>query len=1316
MGTVLFTRKPRRAGPEPPVEEITLQEPPAIPEPAERGISAVLMLAPMAIASLAMVLMFLRPNAGTLAYVGVGLMVLSAATMLIVPMIRNAGQHKHRLNGERRDYLRYLGQIRRKVRGAITEERRAARWQHPDPAGLWSVALSQRLWERRTTHPDFGEVRIGLGARRSTVRLVPPQGTPLEELEPLAAHALRRFLRAYSTLPEAPIAVYLRGFARIGFQGDTDTVRALLRAVLAQVVVAHSPQELRVVIASDKPEWAWAKWLPHVQDDSAPDVTGTRRLFAADANELEEVLAALGVPDRPGFEPDTPVTSVEPYVVLLLDGPHLPAEHRLGGVGYRNLVTLDVAAGLGWRSRPSTLLIEATGQQLRTVTFDHAGEVTSNPLCRPDRLGPVAAAALTRSIARYRVGQGTDTEEPLAADYDLARLLRLGDLSAFDPTAYRAGRGAAQRLRVPIGMSADGTAIELDIKEAAEGGMGPHGMLIGATGSGKSELLRTLVLALAARHSSEELNLVLVDFKGGAAFLGFERLPHTSAVITNLADELELVDRMQDALTGELNRRQEHLRATGYPSRREYERARAEGARMEPMPALFIVVDEFSEMLSSKPAFIDVFAMIGRLGRSLGVHLLLASQRLDDGRIHSIETHLSYRIGLRTFSSMESRSVIGVPDAYELPNAPGHGYLRPDTQTLLRFRGAYCSGPYQPPSQRRRSTAGAGLLPFGTVNVSPEQPVDPDPQPEEPQEKPPVLADVLLEALRGDGPAAHQVWLPPLTESATLEKLLPPLVDHPTFGLRPVGEYDAGTLTVPVGLVDLPALQRRELLLANLAGSTGNVGVVGGPQSGKSTLLRTLICSLALTHTAAEVQIYCLDFGGGALASLARLPQVGSVAGRLDRDRVARTVLEMTNLMVRREQIFAEHGIDSMPSYRRARRAGKLRDVDPYGDVFLFVDGWYTVRQDFTELEDRFGELASRGLSFGIHLVISGGRWSEMRPWLRDVLGTRFELRLGDPVESEVNSRVAATVPAVPGRGITTDRQHFLTALPRIDGHSGTDDLAEATAELVEALDVPATPRAPRVRLLPERLPVAELPAATAPSPSAEIRVPLGLDDARLEPLWHDFDASPHLLIFGDTETGKTNLLLHIARAIAAHHTPAQARVVLGDFRRELHDAIPQEHQIGYSMSAERLAATLAEAGTVLTKRLPGPDIPPSRLPRRDWWTGGRLFVLVDDFELIESGRENPLQPLLPLLPHGADIGLHLIIARSTAGAGRAMSNPVIRRAWELGAPAMLLSCPREEGAFLGTVKPRSLPTGRGQYINRRRQVRLVQTPEVTTA
>ena len=1320
MSTVLFARQARRQKPVAPADEIELQEPPAVPEDAGGGISSVLTYAPMGLGSMAMVMMFVRPGSGPTAYVGGGMMLLSAVGMLIAQLVRGSVSHKQKLHGHRRDYVRYLTQLRGRVRNSLAAQQRAARWIHPDPGALWSLALGYRLWERRPAHDDFGEVRIGIGTQRSSLKLLPPDTKPIEDLEPLAAHALRRFMRAYSTLQHAPIAVYLRGFGQIQFSGDDDAVVGLVRAILGQVATAHAPGDVRIAVCADEARaarWAWLKWLPHHQDSDSVDAAGRRRLIAHGIDEAELLLGGPAFTGRPRFEPDTPVTASEPFVVLVLDGTRIPADHRAAEEGYRNVVILDVSGSLPWQPRASALFLDVEADAVRTVTFDRLGKPHAKPLCSPDSLGETAAAALARSMARYRAGEVNKDDEPMAVDYDLYALLGIGDVALFDPLKYRRERMTAKRrLRVPIGITASGGPLELDIKEAAEDGMGPHGLCIGATGSGKSELLRTLVLALAATHSSEDLNFVLVDFKGGAAFLGFDQLPHTSAVITNLSEELELVDRMQDALTGELNRRQEYLRAAGnYASRRDYEAARAQGVALEPMPALFIVVDEFSEMLSSKPEFIDVFAMIGRLGRSLGVHLLLASQRLDEGRIHKVETHLSYRIGLRTFSAMESRSVIGVPDAYELPNSPGNGYLRPDTQTLLRFKGAYSSAPYR--AKRHRATTNSveqHVVPFEAGYIEPIAPAEPepDPEPEDNTEAVDTMLDVLIDRLRDVGPRAHQVWLPPLKKSATLDQLLPPLVDDPELGPRPVGGLQVANLTVPVGLIDLPAQQKRELLVADLSGSKGNVGIVGGPQTGKSTLLRTLMAGLALTHTAAEVQFYCLDFGG-TLTSLAKLPHVGSIANRLDRDRVTRTVLEVTNLMARRETLFAEHNIDSMTNYRRARRAGKYLDIDPYGDVFLVVDGWYTIRQDFEDVEERFTELAARGLSFGIHLVVASNRWTEIRPWLRDVLGTRLELKLGDPVDSEINSRFAATVPAIPGRGIIPDRLHFLAALPRIDGYSGTDDLAEATVELAEALALPGAPRAPQVRLLPNMLTTTELPAPRSPGQAAEMRMALGIDDVELAPLWHDFDASPHLLIFGDAETGKTNLLRHIARSVAAHHTSEEARVMFGDFRRELRDSIPPEYQLEYAVGADALKKSIAGAASVLEKRIPGPEISPSRLPLRDWWQGGRLFIIIDDFELTEASGGGPLDPLLSLLPQAADVGVHVIIARNTAGASRSMMNPAIRRMWELGTPALLLSCPKTEGAFLGNLKPRVLPPGRGQFVNRRRAVRLLQTPLV---
>jgi len=237
----------------------------------------------------------------------------------------------------------------------------------------------------------------------------------------------------------------------------------------------------------------------------------------------------------------------------------------------------------------------------------------------------------------------------------------------------------------------------VDLKEAALGGDGPHGMVIGATGSGKSELLRTVVTGLALSHPPDLLAFVLVDFKGGAAFAGLNELPHVAGMITNLADDLALVDRMHAALFGEMRRRQELLKQAGnLASVRDYHRRRSAGAPLQPLPYLLLIVDEFGELLASRPDFIDLFVAVGRLGRSLGMHLLLSSQQLEEGRLRGLEGHLSYRIALRTFSAQESRSVLGVPDAYELPPVPGSGYLKVGTRVYTRFRAAIVSQPVIP--------------------------------------------------------------------------------------------------------------------------------------------------------------------------------------------------------------------------------------------------------------------------------------------------------------------------------------------------------------------------------------------------------------------------------------------------------------------------------------------------------------------------------------------------------------------------------------------------------------------------------------------
>jgi S-DNA-T family DNA segregation ATPase FtsK/SpoIIIE len=1304
VSTTLFRRPPRQSPPELPSGELSLQEPPVLPEAPTGNLGMLLMYVPMAIGSSVTILLFVSPSKPGLGLMAAGLMAMTSMTMVFGQAGRATSERKRRMRGERRDYLRYLSQTRKKVRAVATAQRESLFWQHPDPEGLWSVAMSSRLWERRPTHPDFAEVRIGTGPQKLAMTMNPMQTKPVEDLEPLSARALRRFIRAYTTVGDLPAAVFLRGFTQVRLHGDEDSGRALIRAMLAQLVTFHSPDELRIAVCATPEhaaEWDWMKWLPHNQHGTRQDGAGHVRLHADGIGALDALLAAE-MEDRGRFEAGATPTLDEPYVVVIIDGVDVPPESRLAGTGFRNSIVLNVSSGLPLTPRRGTLRLEVGAESMEMVRFDRGGEELRTPLGCPDTLSVARATALARTISPFRLGVTTEVAEPMRTDFDLGTLLGVGDVHTLDPSKVWQRAEGPDRLRVPIGIAEDGSRVELDIKESAQDGMGPHGLLIGATGSGKSELLRTLVLAMAITHSSEVLNFVLVDFKGGATFLGLDDLPHTSAVITNLADEATLVQRMQDALQGEMMRRQELLRRAGnYSSLRDYEAARANGVLLDPLPTLFVVVDEFSELLASHPDFAELFVMIGRLGRSLGVHLLLASQRLDDGRIHKLESHLSYRIGLRTFSAMESRSVIGVPDAYQLPNAPGNGYLRSDVATLIRFKAAYVSGRYRRrTAEQRQEEVRSQVVPFNAATVdAPAITAPPELVPAGAPEEEHVetLLQVAVARLRDAGPPAHQVWLPPLSDPPTLDQILPPLIPDPDHGLTPATWPGRGGLVVPVAVIDKPFEQVRDLMMVDLSGVGGHVGIAGASQSGKSTLMRTLIAAIAITHTPAEVQFYCLDFGGGTLSTLSGFPHVGGVAGRMDPERISRTIAEVQAILLERERRFAEHGVENMAAYRTLRGEGMFGD-DPHGDVFLVIDGWASLRSDFEQHDQPIRQLAARGLTYGIHVMLASARWSDIPSALRDQLGTRLELRLGDAIDSMIDMRAAGRVPRSPGSGLTMDKMIFLAAVPRIDGRSTTDDLATATRALADTVaDNWYGPAAPPVRMLPAMLPADQLPA-----PEGRLRVALGWGEKDLAPVWHDFETQPHMTVLGDTGSGKTGVLRLIADAIPRAYAPGEAEVVLIDTRRALLDALPEEYRLGFAFSSAAAKELIDTLATRLRARMPGADVTPAQLARRDWWTGPDVFVLVDDYDLLTGPSGGPLTSLIDLLPQAGDIGLHVVLARSAAGSGRMSMEAVVRRLQETNTPDLALSCPPTEMPLLNGMRPRQFPPGRGLVVTRR--------------
>jgi ESX secretion system protein EccC len=1222
--TEAFVRAVRQLPPAVATADVSIAAPPALSRSPSPSLLARLVPLLVSVGGLGvMAAAFFSGSAATRSPTFLAFPMMMLVSMTATALAGRGRRQSGSIDADRVEYLGYLDRLRRTVVETAAAQRLSLGWTHPDPDTLWTLIGGPRMWERQARDADFCVVRVGVGFRPLATRLVAPDTPPVELSDPVTATALCRFIQAHSTIAGAPITIGLRANAAVTIDGDLAEARGVLRAMVCQLAVLHPPNQLLIVAViseRNRCHWDWLKWLPHHQHPVATDAVGSARMVYRSPVEAQSALAGTN----------------GAHVVMIND--------------------LDERAAAGVISG-TTLLEVGTGRDGKQLAIEYADETQG--LVYPDQMDAADALVCARRLAAYRVGaaashQGDGSGWP--------GLMGLGDPSRFDAVTMWRGQDHHDRLRVPIGTTVDGTPLELDVKEPVENGMGPHGLCVGATGSGKSELLRTIALGMMARNSPEVLNLLLIDFKGGATFVDLARAPHVAAVITNLSDDAPLVARMQDALAGELNRRQQILRAAACVSVAAYADARRAGAQLMALPTLFIVVDEFSELLSQHPDFADMFVAIGRLGRSLGMHLLLASQRLDEGRLRGLEAHLSYRLCLKTLSASESRIVLGTLDAYQLPNTPGAGFLRCSGSEPIRFQAAFVSGPlhFVAPAGVTTATASPSVRLFsaraaGPVTRSAETVETPTQ----------TVVGAVLDRLSGQGPAVHQIWLPPLGPA-------PPLA-----GLLRDGGSVTGDLTVPIGIVDRPFEHSRTPLMVDLSGAAGNVAIVGAPQSGKSTGLRTLITALAAKHDPRRVQFYCLDFGGGTLASVRTLPHVGAVAGRAEPQLVGRMVAEMESIVRSRE----------------AHRTDAVNGSDPFGDVFLVVDGWATLRNEFEALEEAITSVATQGLSFGVHVVLSASRWAEIRPSLKDQIGTRIELRLGDPADSEIDRKRAQQVPPdKPGRGLSHEGLHMVVALP-IDGGEWQRRHGE--------------PVAPPIPLLPVHVDRDTIVHRAGEELGA--RILLGLEERRLQPVTVDFDQQSHLLILGDNECGKTATLRTLCREIVRTNTAAEAQLLIVDFRRSLLGVIESEHLGGYAVSSAAVGALLPGFLDLLQGRMPPPDVSQAQLRARSWWSGPDIYVVVDDYDLVAAPAENPLEALVEYLPHARDLGLHLIVARRSGGAARAMFEPLLAGLRDLGCMGLVMSGRPDEGALLASGRPARLPPGRGVLVTRAGDEQLVQ-------
>ncbi len=1188
--SIHLNRPPRLQLPQLPLETIDIPAPPKLPAPPAAA-WFITVIPILGIGVLALFYIFRAFDNPT--------NFLSALPLLFLALFSIGGalfaQRWRRLDYEQKrletmlEYQRTLDKKRVRLQAASDAQIALLEARFPSPENTLTLALSRQppLWERRPDDSDFATFRIGLGRIPSAI----PVTAPNADLDTPELERALTLSETYRFLNDAPVICALPEIFSVAFCGPRSQMMKTLRAALCRLATDHAPQDLHIhVIASRDSEWRWLEWLPHTSQSHRG---GSADLLAFTPDDQHKLLTNLSqVIDERKQHRDVART---PHVLLIIDGTHLAESEAV----YRTLLREGGTLGASVICVVNSL--DNVPGDCRAVV-----EIADNGRFRLGQIeGSIAdslslqeaehiARALASVVIREADGGG---RIPRHVDFlDLYNVSRVEELRQRIIANWSKPVG---QLPYPalIGRESLTAATEIWLDEDHHG---PHGVLAGTTGSGKSELLQTLVCSLVIEHDPRLLNLLLIDFKGGSTFNVFADLPHTVGMITNL-DGL-LVERALEALKAETQYRQQFLKKMNVRDIMQYHRFYNRDD--QPLPHLFIIVDEFAQLAKEMPDFMRELVRTAQVGRSLGLHLLLGTQSPMEVVTEEMNANLQMRICLRVQNIEASRAMLRRPDAAYLPAGwPGRGYLQVGERSK-QFQTAYVGGDYvrthgDEPQITLELITDNGIVIDLMADSRRASPISHD----ELYTTARAIVETVISCAR-EIPPMPPLLLPPLEDRMTLApaldkfavggwhegEWLPPGRDH---FRRPIKLGSA-----PIGLVDNVYDRTQYPLWVHLNANdrevSGHLLVIGGPGSGKTTLLRTLALSESLFHPPDRLNLYFLSFTGGGLNDLGDLPHAESVVHGSETERVRRLFRRLIQILNARQR-----GTPAEPT------------------IILFIDQYEQFRDTFYELHMAdFERLVNEGRAVGIYLVITASGMAAIPERLRSLIPQRIALRVGAASDYLLTvGAVRLESPLPKGRGFITHSPPVMChiSLPALDDHADTDaQILESMRELIHAMRESHAQNPAPIRELPARIPLNSLPlprsdgadkqanirpdAAQLPSPRSgeglgvgmrkglgegftNVITPLGrYDDDGLNIFSLDWrESGPHFVITGPPRSGKTNLLHAAVLSAAQQFSPDELRFLLVDFNaRSLSALAPLKHVIARVTTPAELDSQLA--------------------------------------------------------------------------------------------------------------------------------------------
>ena len=1087
---------------------------------------------------------------------------------------------------------------------------------------LYKAAEGRRLiWNRNIRQSDFLTIRMGSGKVRLPGDIAVSKQRFSMTDDPLAGYP-HELHDEYEYIDGCVSLLPLMKYKMIGAAGDEEKLPLIVNNIICQTAALHCYTDVKIAFIgreTDRKKYLWAKWLPHIFIDG-----GEHRAIGFDEDSRESTISRIAAELRKRQEStdEKKETVFLPHIIFFCTAPELIRNSALSrfmseqrGLGITFVLVYGETSRL---PNECEAVIECSEEFSGFYRLD--GEISEENSISFDFVSGEKAELFAKRISGLYVDETGSGAIPSAVDY--FEMIGIGRTEHWDLMKHYKSSRPYEGLRAFIGLGSGNVPVILDIHDKKDG---PHGLVAGTTGSGKSETLQTFILSIALNYSPENAAFVLIDYKGGGMANIFEGLPHIAGMVTNLSDEenggldLSLTRRACSSLRSEIKHRQKIFKEYGVNSIDAYSRLYDSGKASVPMPHLMIISDEFAELKKEQPDFIRELVSISRVGRSLGIHLILATQKPSGVVDDEIQSNSRFRICLRVQDKQDSIGMIARPDAAFLTEA-GRAFLQiGNDERFEEFQSGYSGGEYIP-SDTAAASADSEAVMINTDGTPAVVHIRGKSAEKKPSEIEAAVSYIISQTEKLAVPHVRTLWNPPLGK-----EIFPDMLDDTvTEGV-----------TAAYGLSDDLERQTRHTCSIDLE-SCSNLKICGNSGSGKTTLLKTLILSAAEKYPPTRFNFYVLDFSGRTFKLFRKLPHCGGAVYEDEPHAVQRLFELIRSSISERKKLFEKAGVGSYREYIRSESLPL---------ILLIIDdlkGFFTVYEQYEEPVEK---LARECVRYGVQIIVTVNALSDIKYKMRSSFADTICLRMNEKNEyTEVLERRAEFVPvSAAGRGLTPCGGaliEYQAALP-VSGNSEAeraDRMKEIFGELSKKYK--EMPKAKSIPVIPSDASYNELLEEISPD-----RLPVGYDLNTAQPYSYAFSDFFCMCVSDAEHSGAERFFGCISAYAAKNNVKIKAVRLNGTAEFPL----PENAEIYRNRDdIRRLAKELLEEFSKRNRAVTEYKTSGSDMSRDSFMAErfGRLFVIIDDMaafcDTVHNDSESrAAYDFADYINQGRDHGVH---------------------------------------------------------------------------